>query len=232
MKKIFLSTVFLVSITTFSFAQYLDYEIIGVMDYYETNQMITDQANNVLTEESIDGSPYLNDEFVAGTVYTTKKTKIVDVPLRYNIYNDNLEFKTPTNQVFALAEPETIELAEFGNIKMIFCEYINANRTKSGFFKIVEKGKITLLAKPDIQYQKPTEEAAFKEAQPAKFIEKPDNYYLQTNNKPANKVGTKKNLISLLDDHQKEVSAFIKKHNTKLTKSEDLQKLIQYYNSL
>lgn len=213
-------------------AQYLNYEIREVMDYFRNNQMITDKAPNTLTENDIKGSPYMDDAFAKGTIYTSSKTKVVGIPLRYNIFNDNLEFKTPSGQILALSTPESVERAEFNKIILEFTRFEKANKIKQGFLRVIQKGKVSLLSKSTIHYQKPIQEKAYKEAQPAKFIPKPEVFYLQLENQPALKIKGKKELLSILSDHPKEISTFLKKNKIKLSKEQDLHKLVNYYNSL
>ena len=52
------------------------------------------------------------DEFITGTIFTTSKTQYVNMSLRYNIYNDQLEFKTPEDKILVMAAPEIIEKIE------------------------------------------------------------------------------------------------------------------------
>ena len=46
-----------------------------------------------------------------------------DIPLRFNIYSGNLEFKTPEDQILALAAPEIVEKAVFGDFTMSYIPY-------------------------------------------------------------------------------------------------------------
>ena len=227
-------TLFLVIVcAAFAQAQYLNYEIIEKMDYLRTNQMTTDRPSTTVAQYKIEGSPYLDDAFVNGIIYTTAKTQVVDVPLRYNIYNDNLEFKTSDGSILELAHPETVERAKLGETEMIFTNYLTStNNTRNGFFKVLAEGDLNLLAKPDIFYQKAKEEAAYKEAQPPKFIPKPDEYYMQKPGAPAVKVRKSQDLDEIIVVHKKEIYTYIKKNKIKFKSAEDLIQLVDYYNSL
>lgn len=229
MKKIAGFIILFVLIAGAVSAQYLSYDIIKTMDFYRLNNTTIESPKNTLTEASIEGSPYLNDEFINGTVYTTDKKKVVDIPLRYNIYNDNLEFKMPTGEIMEIAKPESVERAEFGKIKMI---YHLSDSKEAGFFKLISEGKVSLLAKPDIFFQKATKEAAYKEAQPPRFIQKPEIPYLKNNENVVVKIKGKKDLINEFSDHKNEVEAFIKKNKIKASNQDDLIKVVEFYNSL
>ncbi|AHW61979.1 hypothetical protein SAMN05444285_104102 [Draconibacterium orientale] len=233
MKKLSVTLLLVIVCIAFAQAQYLNYEIIEKMDYLRTNQMTTNKPSPTIAQYKIEGSPYLDDAFVNGTIYTTAKTQVPDVPLRYNIYNDNLEFKTSDGTILELAHPETVERAKLGETEMIFTNYLTTtNSTRKGFFKLLAEGDLTLLAKPDIFYQEAKEEAAYKEAQPPKFIPKPDEYYMQKPGAPAIKIRKSKDMDELIDQHQKEIDVYIKKNKIKFKNAEDLTQLVEYYNSL
>ena len=83
-----------------------------------------------------------------------------------------------------------------------------------------------------VTYKQPEEAGAYKDPEPAKFIRKPNVYFIRIGQDAALKVGSKKDLINLFPEHQKELADFIKKNKIKTTKVESLRKLVQYYNSL
>uniref|UniRef100_UPI0032165D9A hypothetical protein n=1 Tax=uncultured Draconibacterium sp. TaxID=1573823 RepID=UPI0032165D9A len=201
-------------------------------DFYRSQKMQSGEWNRTLTESEIEGSPYLNDDFITGSVYTTSKFQYQNIPLRYNIFNDNMEFRTPDNQVLAIASPEIIERVEFGEYKMKYLPYLTAKKIKRGFFKELISGNVSLYAKPDIMYKKPEEPGAYKDAQPAKFIKKPDIYFIRLEQEAAQKINNKNELLQFFPQHQKEVAAFVKRNKIKTTKEESLVKLVNYYNSL
>lgn len=232
MKKLIFTILTVLLFSNIVFAQYLDYHTVTLMEYVRINHETSEQEPTILTGASIKGSPYLNDEFIKGTVYTTSKNKIADIELRYNIYNDDLEFKTPDDLTLAVNEPETIKLADFGDYKMTYKSYTNGKKTNSAFFKILEEGKVSLFAKPDVFFQKEVEGDGIKPGKPAQFVQKSDNYYISIGENTATKVGSKKDILNLMEDHSKEISAYLKQNKVKLSKSEQLQQLVQYYNSL
>ena len=235
MKHLFLSIFLVLFNVSFSFSQeqiQLDYVVREALDFYINNKFVEGGWTNVLTEKDIDGSPYLNDEFKIGTIYTVQKMQYNDIPLRYNIYNDNLEFKTQSNQVQELATPEIVEKAIFDDVQMVYLPYSQANKIKRGFFIILEEGKASVYAKPGILYKKPTQQAAYKEAEPAKFVKKTDEYYVRIGSEPAIMINSKKDLISVFPDSKDKIEKFINKNKVKPNKAESLKEVVQYYNSL
>ena len=230
MKRYLITVIILLITVSFSFSQ--EYEIRAAMDLYRINKVQSGEWNGLLTENDIEGSPYLNDEFINGTIFTTSKYQFVDVPLRYNIYNDQLEFKTTQNEVQALATPEIVETVEFGDFKMIYIPYSNSKKIKRGFFIVEVEGIASLYSKKVIMFKEAEEPGAYKVAEPAKFVNKSDSYYIRVGSAEAKKVGSKKEVVEIFPDHNNEISIFIKKSKVKTNKPEKLKELVRYYNSL
>ncbi|WP_346860993.1 hypothetical protein [uncultured Draconibacterium sp.] len=231
MKKIAITFTCLVVFTLLASAQ-ATYQIGESLDFFRSYKMQQGEYSLLLNESDIEGSPYLNDEFINGTIYTTSKTQYQNIPLRFNIFNDNLEFKTPDDAVMSIAVPEIVESAEFGEYKMCYIPYTISKKIKRGFLIELVSDHVSLYAKPEVLYKKPQEPAPYKEAEPAKFLPKADSYYLRAGKEEAQKITGKKDLIQSFPDHQKEVTDFIKKNKINPTKESDLIKLVNFYNSL
>ncbi len=233
MKKYILTLFFITGIVNYMFAQMtLSYEIRSSMDFYQANKFLSGDWKDHLTEKDITGSPYLNDEFVSGSIFTIQMQRYVDIPLRYNIYNDDLEFKTAAGALQALATPEIVEKAVFGNFKLVYSPYSQANKIKKGYFLVLEEGKASLFAKPVVLLRGPVEAGAYKEPEPAKFIKKADEYYIRIGIEQAILINNKKDLIAAFPDNREKIESFIEKNKIKTNKPESLKEVVRYYNSL
>ncbi len=231
MKKLLLTFILTTSVFMYSFAQNT-YEIAESIDFYRINKTLNERREQIQNVNDIKGSPYLNDEFINGTIYTTSNYQYPNIPLRYNIYSDNLEFKTPTDEIYQLSAPEVIVKAEFGGIKMEYIPFIYFKKMKRGFFQVKEEGKASLYIRSHIQLQQPTKPGAYKEAQPAKFLKKTHEFYIRFGKNAALKVGKKKETVAIFPKFQKEIEDFIKKNKINTNKEADLKKLVRHYNSL
>lgn len=210
-----------------------EYEIRQAIDLFNSNSIAKGDFKTMLSESDIEGSPYLNDEFIEGTVFTTSKTQYVGVPLRYNIYSDQIEFKAGDGTVLALAAPETVEKVQFGEYKMVYIPFTISKKIRRGFFRELETGdKAVLLARLQVIFEDAKEPAAYQEAEPPKFIRKSDDYFIRIEKEPAVLISRKKDLELVFPNHKKEVNSFIKKNKVKPNKPERLTELVQYYNSL
>jgi hypothetical protein len=230
MKKYHLSVFIFFFVTEVLTAQNI-LEVRQAIDLFNTSKMLRGDLNKTLSGNDIEGSPYLANEFINGNVYTTSGTKYVDVPLRYNIYNDNIEFDTG-NGVQALAAPEIVDRVEFGGFTMVYVPYSITKKIRRGFFILEEEGKASLLIKPEVAFVKATKPGAYKEAEPAKFDKRPDSYYIRVGMAEAKIISGKNDIVEIFPDNRDKIEAFIKKNKIKYRKAEDLKQLVQYYNSL
>ncbi len=231
MKRVSLILLIVFAGSTGLLAQSL-YNIHHAAEFFNAFKEENKGTRKQLSEKDIAGSPYLNDEFVEGIIYTYQKDQYNNVPIRYNIYNDELEFQTGDEQVMALAAPEIVEKADFGDYTLTYIPYMFGKKMKRGFFKILEEGPVSLYTRFGIDFQNPKEPGAYKEPEPARFVKKPNDYYIKTGQEAAVKIDNKKTLIDCFPDHKEEVDAFIKKDKTKLGKPDKLIALVKYYNSL
>ncbi|MFV0591233.1 MAG: hypothetical protein ACK5M7_07605 [Draconibacterium sp.] len=209
-----------------------NYQINSLMEFMRVNKMAVGEKRYITSEADIQGSPYLDDEFIAGSVYTTTKFQYNDIPLRYNIYSDNVEFKTPDNTVLAIASPETIEKITFGGNTIEYIPYINVKKERNGYFLLASKGKASLYIRPEVIYKKPTVAEAYKDPEPAKFERRNDVFFIRIGTQAAQRIEKKKDLTEVFPDHQKEIESFVKKNKTSPDKLDELTSLIAYYNSL
>lgn len=238
MKKYTCIIVLILIIVNLSFSQDLreiipqDYQLTETMEFFQLDKVRTKERKPAFTENDIVGSPFLNDEFVQGTVYTTTKQKYIDLPIRYNAYQDQLEFITSNGQLQALSKPEIVEKIDFGAYNMVYIPFANAKKIHHGFFIVLEEGKASLYSRSEIIFNKAEKPAAYQEAQPARFVLKPNAYYIKIGLAEAKKVDRKKELIDVFPDHNNEIETFIKKHKIKASKPENLIKLVKYYNAL
>lgn len=231
MKRIF--TIFFILFIGISSIQAQSiYAIRESMDFFRTNEMLTSDNGVNLSAKDIKGSPYLEDDFIVGSIYTAQKLQFNDIPLRYNIFNDNLEFRTPKDQILALSAPEIVEKAQFGEYTMSYIPYVTSKKMKRGFFQVIIEGNASLYVRSTVIYQAPKEAAAYKDPEPAKFLERPDTYYIRIGMEAAYKAGNKKEVIAMFSNHEEEITTFIKKNKIKINKVDGLEKLVEYYNTL
>ena len=120
----------------------------------------------------------------------TSKVQFVGLPLRYNIFNDQVEFRTKDETVQVLSVPEVIEKVEFGQTTLEYSVYSNLNKIKRGFFVVLEKGKATLYSRPRVNFEDAKKAAAYSMPN-VRFIKGLNEYYIAWE-KPAELIARKK----------------------------------------
>ena len=178
------------------------------------------------------GSPYLNDNFADGELFFNNKYLFQKLPLRYNIYNDVLEFMNRSKGIaFDIDPSDKIDSAKIGNNTFVVDSIQIGKKVKPGYFILIKPGRVTLLKKLKVTLipEKPAQ--LYSPATPPKFARNVDTYYARIGKKLPEKVKSIKSLIKLIDDKKKELSDYAK--SKKLSnKPEDFVTLAEYYESL
>ena len=203
----------------------------GLMDNVRFNKITEGTYSRYnLKLSDIQGSPYLDDEFIPGKITTGEGVIYTDIPLRYNGYSDDLEFqKGADNYVF---DPRTIvKRAEFGGLVFGCMEYYEGKKIQNGFFEIRTVGKATLLVRYTVKFIEKEAVKAFAEPKPARFETQVKDYYLAIDGTPANFISGKKGLLELFGAHKDEMESFISKNRLSIKKDDDLTQIVVHYNS-
>lgn len=177
--------------------------------------------------QGIEGIPYSNKEFAEG-VFHFKDTTAVKLPLRYNIYADEMEYQLKGAN-YVVGNPESVNKITIGESVFVYLPFVG----KGGYFELLETGKCFLVQKRVVKF-KPAEGPKPIEGKtiPAKFVKEPDVFYLVVNQSEAFKIVNLKSAINALPDHKAKLESFIKQEKIKNDRKENLIKLVKYYNSL
>jgi hypothetical protein len=179
-----------------------------------------------------DGSPYLNEEFLYGELFYNHELKFINIPIRYNILYDEIEYKRPDKETtYSLGADTLFDMIYIPEDTFIVALYEKDMKMVPGFFKLVTSGNATLLIKMEVEFREATSETTHEMAMDARFINKPDQYFIKKTGQPAEYVKNVKKLISQLGNHEEELANYSKKNKLSSKKEKDLQQLIDYYNS-
>jgi len=219
--------------TTITAAQHLtSYRDAGRVGINVTDHMLLQDSRRAMdgpSTEKIEGSPYLSETFVTGDVYTNKGIHPA-IPLRYNIYEDLIEF-TSNDITYILDPGPNVRKVDFGGYSFVV-EKPEVNG-KSGYYALLDSGKVTLLAKRTL---------TFREAQPpkpletegklARYSKAPDKYYYKIGNGPLIDISSIKKMIESLPDNHDELKQFASQEKISPKNEDELIKLVKYYNTL
>jgi hypothetical protein len=178
------------------------------------------------------GSPYENDEFIDGEIYTNQHIHFTGVPLRYNIYQNKMEFRNPSGEVFDIDPPEFADTVLIGESRYIYYSFRSGLKTYKSFFRKLTGQQPLLLCKLNVIFRPGELPGGYKDAVPASFDRTVNEYYLAVIPGEAVKIDGKKDILEKLSGHARELDQFIKQNKIKTGKEEDLVKLMEYYYTL
>ena len=184
----------------------------------------------------IKGSKYLNEDFIS-----TKISLMADqiYGVRYNIYDDEMEFQGADNSVDALNKNDTsvkITFTATNESYNIFNYIDNSGHQKKGYFKkLNNKGENLILKKNRIVFfDKQESKTGYDAPKPAVYKNVKDRIYIKLANKDAVLLPTKKRKLvkTLFPENSKIILDFINSKKNKLSKEADLITFINYLNTL
>jgi hypothetical protein len=179
---------------------------------------------------NISGSQYLNENFENSDIFYDREFKISKVPVRYNIYNDQFEFKN-NNTILNFANPEKIDSIVTGAEIFIYVRKNKYNKVQ-GFAKVWNEQYPSVLTKMKVEFFNKEKPQAFAEAKPDRFERSMDRHYLIKSKDEIEIIKSVKKLIISLEKHTSELSDFAKKEKISSGDPEELAKLLDYYNGL
>jgi hypothetical protein len=179
--------------------------------------------------ETIKGSPYLNDQYVEGTI--TYANKSATVPLRYNAFKDMMEYQQ--NGQALVLDARDIQRVQLGDDTFVACAYDNSGKKKFGFFTLLDSGEMVLLGKKSITYVPAMKGRALDGSDmPAQYKPGADTYYYTLGDGTLKQVDNLKALLADLPENQSAVADYARKEKISCKKEKDLVALVKHYNSL
>jgi hypothetical protein len=174
----------------------------------------------------IEGSPYLNDVWSRGSVKAKNNGKTYELAkMRYDLYKDELEYEE-NQKPYRFSK----EITEFSTNDGVFRSGFPAIEpmTDRNFYQVLYDGNVKLLKRTTVRIQ--TEKLYSSATQTKRFI-KDDALYLFKNGTMTRLKKDKKALLEALGDKQAELETFIKEEKLKLSKEEDILRVVEKYES-
>ncbi|WP_179353106.1 hypothetical protein [Winogradskyella vidalii] len=202
---------------------------------FASRGLITVFNNNT----SVQGSPYLEEEFLPAKIQIGDESKVYGV--RYNAYDDIIELKNESDETIGLNESiSNVSIAFLKNNKLYRpYKYINPDNdtvnNKKGYFVVEDDtGEKPLLLKEKVVFIEAKEpKSGYDDVKPAKFKRMNDEFYTLNNEGVAvNLPKNKKKLAKIFPNNSKKILNFIKSNKIKTSKREDLILLFGYINTL
>lgn len=217
-----------------AWAQTLDFYFIRKTDSTIRINSRVERYLDLLDENTIiEGSMYLNDDFIPGMILL-KNHKLVDgLFIRYNVFRDQMEMAVK-NDTVVLSSPFETRWLGIGRNRYCWLPYSKKDTVAYGYFEVAVEGYYRLLVR---------RVALFEPANPPytmlqmgneydRFVQV-ETFFIQSGDGPAQKLRKSGRLFESMfaDDHQK-VRSYIRAHNLNLRKKEDAAKLVRFCNTL
>lgn len=191
---------------------------------------VTGALAQATASATVKGSPYLDETYVEAVILFANNTRTV--PVRYNAYKDLMEYQQ-NGQPLVLDPTPTIKEVRLGDDKYVVEKYNVGGTVKSGYFELLDSGKVSLYAKKGIRYVPGRKGAALDGSdQPSEFKRTPDTFFIKVGTGTLTEIENIKGLVAALPDKRDEASQFAKKEKISPRDEAELRELIRYYNQL
>lgn len=181
----------------------------------------------------VSGSPFFNEQMMRGILISKDGTEYRNIIIRLNLLESQVNFLNNKQEELIVGTPlQEVTLLDSVNQKnyhFIFSDYVEStDKVEKGFYQILQKGKAGLYA----QHKKVLKETrAYNSATYEQNIETYVTYYLLLGGQ-WKKINKMKDLPALLIDKKTEVQEYINSKRLSGYKQEEVESVINYYNSL
>ncbi len=182
-----------------------------------------------MIDNQIEGSPFLNDNFIEGKVITSNGT-FEPVTLRYNIFQDVMEFEME-RKIYYLEPGNQVKEVIMGEDTFVVKAYMRNNKPVFGYLKVLETGKLSLYQKKNRAFKEAQPPKALEsEAHPARFIKESDEYFLEMNGDDLRLVKNAKEILAV--NNKADLEARVKKAGISMKNENGMVKLVKMINEM
>jgi hypothetical protein len=182
-------------------------------------------------EKGLDGTPWLTESWVPGTVMTINGETITGLNYRYNVYRNRLYFQY-NNTDYVISYPDSIKQLLMDKKTFVYDDSDPSVKVNKRFMEVAVDGKARLYVNYYPQIIPANFNIVLGSGSPNETVAVKETYLIKVGN-VITAVDKKGKLIPVaLSDKNKEISEFVKKEKISPKNKEDLEKVIRYYNSL
>jgi len=218
----------------FFLASMLSISILTANAQFKISQDIVGTPVNAKTDKTFIGSEYLYSTFVKGNVLQTNEKYFNNMDLNYDVMSDRpvflkngeeMAFSDPIKE-FQLLKPQSssVYVQVFKNGFPPFEKF-----TEKSYYMVLNSGKAIALKKP---IKSIVESTQYGSATVQKNILNGEQYFIFKNGLMFKTKKDKKELLKVLDDKKEALNKFIADYKLSFKSDEDVQKLLDYYNSI
>jgi hypothetical protein len=178
----------------------------------------------------VEGSPYLQEEWIKGKLVTEQGYVFQDVFLRLNLIENTIHYKDPKgNEMIATMPIREVILPEQATSKTL--RFVNSNilpSSKKGWYLLLHNANVSFFKFYDKIL---SENRPYNSATTEQRIMTKEKYFVMMKN-VSYPIKNIKDLQALFMDKQKDVEMFIKSLDTKKPLEERMIEIVEYYNVL
>lgn len=214
-------------------------------DGYERNENLrelgsTDGTGNVRTFDNryqgVKGSPYVFEEWFPGEVYLNNKQKVVINDLNYNCFDNEIAYKDPATEAIRLINRYMVDFfqLDIGDENLSFVPVKLEDGEDAVFAELLYDFSSKVYKVYRKEFLKANYEGGYSaDRKYDEFVDKSDLFVLKKGDDTIYKIKkSKKHIISIFPDKEKEMSAYIKENKLDLKQDDSIVKLMSYYDSL
>lgn len=197
----------------------------------ETEPKIAATAGGYYRQKALPGeaaSAYLTPGFVTGEVVMANGAVIGDMPMRYNLYTQQMQY-IDGRDTLAIGNPQEISYLNVGDKTFVYCAYKCGGEIKTGYFELLEEGECRLLKRWYARYH--VKDQSPQSTDECGVFYRDCNCFLQFGDRPATVVSQKrKTFLSSFGNQGEKIKKMMRLERLKTNQEDDLRKIVAYYN--
>jgi len=179
----------------------------------------------------VEGSAYYCDSFQLASVILSSGVEYKNVPIRYNIYNDKMEFQNSKGVAYNINNPSAVsEILINDGPKFSYVHYISKGKSSEFFVEIIADGKARLLKKHAITLIPAQPAGTHTEAKPPKLVPRPSDYYIQIGTVDPLPFKNSKQLIDILSEYSSAINFSPLTPQLSKNREESFVEIVNYFN--
>jgi hypothetical protein len=173
-------------------------------------------------------SAYLTSAFIVGEVVMANGAIIGDMPMRYNLYTQQMQY-IDGDDTLAIGNPQEIEYLLVGDKIFVYVAYKCNSEIKTGYFELLEDGECRLLKRWFARYQ--VKDQSSQSSDECDVFYRDCNCFLQFGDRPAEVVSSKKKtFVGSFGNQGEKINRMMRLERLKTNREDDLRKIVAFYN--
>lgn len=195
----------------------------------EVNLQVQKNRGEIYNEYvGVDGSPYMNDDFMPAMLYPDEKLYLA----RYNAKDDEIEVQIAEDKILVLDNSRRDYRIVFRDSGLTYATLYNQKERMPGYYvELVTTDRISVYKKQSKRFVEGREATDnFSKSKDAYFTKASETFFIKLDKDgPIDKMPTKrKKFAKLFDSMANEVEDYIKKNNIDLEEESGIKKVVGF----